>query len=420
MNLEEGRLIMKIVMVVGGYYPYFSATGNCMGKIASVLQKSHEVSIISEKKKSSEVLSDDWKGQKILRVETKRSKRRLLLVEKGKNISLFVHKAYWFLRFLLKPSGLDTSLIDAYFIKLSNLYAEEQFDIVMPCCMPIEGVYASYLFCKQYQNVKLYPVLFDLYSDSDNFFRKNFIKKFKARRALEIEKKMFSLAEHIFYVDNWKTYFISNLYNSTLIEHPLISYEKKVPLRLKGNSKIKLIYQGEVNYEIRNPLDAIRSISSIFSMDHKKVLSFHVFSFGNAYKEFEKIDKDSYDVCLYGKVSKEDADRYAESADISVIIANKNPNIIPSKVYECISIGKPIIYFTSNNEDKPSQILKSYKYAYIFNTKTSDLDELYGWINNNYDKRISYQDLPDIYKVSTPEYISWQISEVLKKRHTNE
>ena len=44
---------MNLVFLVGGYFPRFSATGNCIAQIANVMVKTHDienVTVISEKK----------------------------------------------------------------------------------------------------------------------------------------------------------------------------------------------------------------------------------------------------------------------------------------------------------------------------------------------------------------------------------
>lgn len=410
---------MNIVMITGGFYPRFSATGNCMAKIASELNKKHHLIVVSEKKDISETDYDEWNNQLIFRVNTKRIQRRLSLINQGQDKFLVIHKLYWFFRCMLNKYFIDITLVDAYKRKIEYIQEDFRIDAVLACCMPIEGVFAAYEFCKLH-SIKFVPVLFDLYSDSDIFFRISLIKKIKHNAALELEKKFFSEAYHIFYVDNWKNYFLfRDFKKATLIEHPLI--EKKIlesKTKLKNKSKISLLYLGEVNWEIRNPKNTILAFKKLVSMDVDNLLKIHVCSFGNAYSEFEKLKEELPQfVELYGKVSKNIADAYAEDTDVNIVISNSNPNIVPSKIYECIASGKPVVYFYSNMNDKPVEVLSKYPNKYLFkldNYDESGLQKLYRWVCEEYMTKIEFEQLDNSYACATPEFIAKVIMEEFK------
>ena len=404
------------MLVVGGYYPMFSATGNCMAKISSHFSEETEVRVISEQKRINEPERDQWNNQRIKRIATKRDIRRMYLVNQGNKGLLFLHKAYWFINFLISKGGLDNTLVNMYYKTLEDEYQIREFECLLPCCMPIEAVVASYWFKKNHNNVKLIPVLYDLYSDSDIYFRNEIIKKFKKNAAQKLENKIFDYADAIFYVDNWKTYFETHKYNySVLIEHPLIERNECVAIPLKNPSKINVVYQGEVNYEIRNPSKALNILSKILNGDSKHLIGLHFFAYGNAYGEIEKFaEKYNQRIELYGKVPKEVADGYASSADIYIIFANANSFVIPSKIYECISSGKPIMYFTSNTSDSVCKLLCKYRNKIIIDNENIDeemVPMIYGWIIENAEKRIGYSDLDPFFEKGTPTYVARLIEE---------
>ena len=410
---------MNLLFVVGGYYPRFSATGNCVSKIALSLIKRHNIYVLSEKKDLSDSDSEKWRGHTIIRISTPRIRRRLLLVRDNKKYQLLFHKIKYFFSFLNSSGGLDYALVNAYLDRIRSICDEKHIDAILPCCMPIEGVFASLIYSESNPNVSFSPILFDLYSDSDIFFRFNFIKKLKHKKTFDIEKKILNQANYIFYVDNWKNYFLNHQYlNAIHIEHPLV--EEPFPhdtISLKNRNLINIIYQGELNYEIRNPRHSISLLKKLLSRDENHDITLHFFSFGNANKEVENFSKNNKNCVLYGRVDKEVADSYFQDSNIVLIIGNSNPNIMPSKVFEAISSCKPILYIGCNEMDCVIDVLSKYPNKFVVTPTTinrNDIENLFQWITNCEKTTTSFSDISQLFKEYTPHYICDVINNCLE------
>ena len=91
---------MNYVFLVGGYYPNFSATGNCISKIAGILSKDNLIEIVAQKKKQNDGPIIIWENQTIHRITTGRNDRRVFL-ENGHRVKLFFHKVKYFMKFLI-------------------------------------------------------------------------------------------------------------------------------------------------------------------------------------------------------------------------------------------------------------------------------------------------------------------------------
>jgi hypothetical protein len=135
----------------------------------------------------------EYEGQKIYRATSKRLKdlqmRRELnehsLYGKGR---IILNKIYWALVKLFTRSGMEEGLVKGFYKRLEDLRASGlKIDCVVPCCMPVEGVKAGYLFCSKY-NIPLFPLLYDRYSDNRDFFRFTWTHKLKRRYAENYEK----------------------------------------------------------------------------------------------------------------------------------------------------------------------------------------------------------------------------------------
>ena len=98
----------NIVLIAGGYYPNFSATGNCIRQIANCyVSKGHTVYMISRSPDGNETI-EDFEGQHIYRVTSKRTKAVIRNNAAKKNligkIKVTLSKSYWATKKLLTSS----------------------------------------------------------------------------------------------------------------------------------------------------------------------------------------------------------------------------------------------------------------------------------------------------------------------------
>lgn len=415
---------MRIVFILVGYYPKFTAVGNCVSKLAHQMSENNEIIIITNKNIVEQRDIEIWNNQKIKRISTRRLNMQLILNEKiktagfKKNIYkglLIFHKMFWNLIQMSNKYGLDINLTNAYYKELKGL--EGKIDAVIPCCMPWEAVYASAKFADEYK-VALCPLLFDPYSENRIFFRNKIIRKLKSVNSFILESKIFTQSNHIFFTDNWDSYFMKNKIHKadiTRIEHPLIE-KMYYPIKpLHNKKRINFIYQGELNFEMRLPNKTLKFFELM--QNYYKDFKLHFFAFGNAAFFVEKFSKEHPNILeYYGHVEKNIANMYLMDEDISLIIGNNNPNIVPSKIFECISLGKPIIYFYNNENDKPLKILK--KYPLLIYIKQGDysiktIDRVINWLTSVCGMVVSFEAIKSLYKEATPSFVNKKIKQVL-------
>ena len=417
----------NIVLIAGSYYPNFSATGNCIYQIAKCfVDKGHNVYMLSESPDGTET-NIEYEGQKIYRVTSKRlkdlQKRRELnehsLYGKGR---IILNKIYWALVKLFTRSGMEEGLSSSFYNKLEELRGTGlQIDCVVPCCMPIEGVKAGYRFCSKY-NIPLFPLLYDRYSDNRDFFRFTWTHKLKRRYAENYEKKMFDCSSMVYYIDNWKPYFEKYKRDNILrVEHPLVVKKPEVePLPLREPTRINAIYQGEINHQMRPPQAMLTAFSKIGEKDRD--VSLHIFARGNGVEDVEKAQAaDPKAIKFYGKVGKTEADRYYASANIQIILANRDKEIVSSKIFESVASGYPIVYFYFSEEELSYGLLKKYPLVlFVRQDKVEEeTDKIREWMYANCDKRVDFELVGKAYDDATPDMVVDTSIDILNKGGRN-
>jgi len=408
---------MLIVFLVGGYYPNFSANGNCISKIANRISPQNRVVIIAQKKRIDQSRYDTYNNQSIIRLTTNRIDKRLLIDLKLKSTTGFKHLLWKFrLRFhqvislvelILNKYGLDKQLIKEYYEELKQL--SDIPDVIIPVCFAVESIYATLKYCKNYNSV-IFPILFDQYSENGMLFRCSLNRRIHKKAAIRLEEEMFKTSQKVFYVDNWDEYILKmNKYKEKVvrIEHPLIEEVLSQPKTLRRKKTINIVYQGVCTTQMRPPDMTLKffKMLQLYEDDFK----LHFFSYGNSVNVIEKFFEENPEIMeFYGQVDKSIADEYFVDSDISLMIGNKDPLVVPSKVFECISLGKPILYFYHSVEDKPIKILRNYPLVHMIKQgdySSTTLENTALWIRGNINNRFSFTEIKELYKVATPDYV---------------
>ena len=402
----------RIVFVCGEYYPNFSATGNCIRQIAKKFVESGSyVTVISISPDGTES-ADSFEGVRILRVTSRRQRAFVHVRARSSYAStvgklrVFAIKAFWAVRILMSRSGMDEDLVHSYVRKLEEILPEG-IDAVLPCCMPVASVKASYEFCKK-NGVLLFPILYDRYSENRDFFRFTWNHNLRKGYAKKIEENIFSFSTRIFYVDNWAEYFAAHLNPKAIrVEHPLVVKRDVQPRPLEGATEINAIYQGEINHQMRPPQAMLTAFESITRTD--SAVTLHVFASGNGVADVIAASRRNPErIRFYGRVDKALADQYYDAANIQIILANRDKEIVSSKIFESVSSGYPCVYFYFSEEEKSFQLLK--KYPLVFFQQQDQIDEdacirLRNWMYEHKNQRVDFDVVREAYSDATPDLI---------------
>ena len=163
----------------------------------------------------------------------------------------------------------------------------------------------------------------------------------------------------------------------------------------------KLYYAGTLYRNLRNPEFAARVL-----LDLSKALPIQIKFMGggdcgdilNKYVDLSNGTMEYTGMVPYSQVCEE-----LEQADVLLSIGNAESPMMPSKVFEYMATGKPIIHFFSWDKDPCIEPLKKYGNSYLLCSKDKyDIKELISFIENSHIVDFSY--VESIFKTSTPAY----------------
>lgn len=420
---------MKIVFITNSYYPYFSAIGKCINNLVEELKGCHEVIVITNMTTINLQNEEVYNGHKIIRVRTRKMKKRdkISSQKSGINISrkiiniicMFLIRSGEYLKTISSLKSLQKPLVEEFVEALSNI---KDIDIVIPTCYPFESIIAAKYY-KEHINkdVKIIPFLFDKYSDSPTLHRNKINKLLKYRKHLSIEKNMINISEKIFYVDSWinhmEKYFSEYHEKLVHVEHPLIvdSYNGISIQKNSNRSKyINIVYTGVLDKKVRPPLNTLKIISKIIEKDGR--FRFHFYVLGNCNKVLNNFqNKYPNNIFNHGQVKTAEALYETIKSNILLSIGNTDISLIPSKIFEYMSCGKPIIHFYNSADDRVIDILEKYGLGYC-EKQESELSEenisnIMEFCYTKCDTTKSFDEVKKIFYLATPEYISEKLIE---------
>lgn len=414
---------MHIVFIVGSYYPYYSAVSKCVANVAEVLSKNHEITIICEKTNLTQSETEIFNDQQILRIVTKdKIKIESLnnsLKEHGslkKNLIGLMTKIIKIkktIKFILSKVSIKKELVDAYLSKLIDL--NQDIDIIIPASMPFESVVAASIYKKNInKKTMLLPYLFDKFTDSKTLHRCALNRIIKRKTHILYEKEILEQADKVLAMHTLEKFYKSecpSLKNIVYLEHPLL-----ISNDYKGNKNsayIKIAYVGSF---IKKYVEPDYLLRTFYLSKIKGQLSFYIM--GNCSRIINKyVELDPERISNFGKVDKETATIKIMENDILISVAEKSGQQLSSKIFDYISMGKPIVHFYCFDDDVNKKILERYPMVlFIKEDKNLLLQNIVAFekfCNEYSDKTVSWDIISRIYPEAMPVFTASLIESFL-------
>lgn len=178
------------------------------------------------------------------------------------------------------------------------------------------------------------------------------------------------------------------------------------------SGKVNCVFMGNLYKDIRNPQYTINLFRTL--ADTNIVL--HIFGgfFGDKCIEVDKLPPN---VIYHGTVSPDEAEAITVKADILLNIGNTVTNQMPSKIITYIASGIPIINIVKHKQCPTLAFTERYPLALNLIENEESVgevrDKVLAFCRNNTGVRIPFQDIVDIYKSCTPEYVAEKLHEII-------
>jgi hypothetical protein len=370
-----------VVFIIGSYHPHYSAVGNCVEKVISLLKSNFRISVIAAKNSSELKQNSMFDGYNIRRIETSYQKERNYLSSPNfkfnffRKLKILEKRIVNLLKFLARRESIDPALVDCYLSELNELHEVNNIDVLIPVVFPFEAVIAAISFKKKISpNCILLPYLFDNFSKSVSLHRFNFNRSIKFKNNRKLEILMLEMATKVFAMHPLQNHFdsvapVAYLPKISYVEHPLLVNRNFNPV-VRSEKKITFTYTGAL---IRGVRSSNGCLAFLAALSKEMLISVSFYCYGsdlNAINHYSKANSSTF--CNYGKVKKNVADDAINSSDILISIGDVEGSQISSKIFDYLSMGKPVMHFSYLKDCVNSRLLKRYPLAYIVLLNSDD------------------------------------------------
>ena len=405
---------MRLLFVTTNDYPFHGTCSNLINMVileSGLIHKVDKVTVVSGKSSFFDDTYDTYQGINIFRANTwslykKEELKRVFLCRKleaiiGLIIKLIKYTETHFLWFRFFDTCLSSSLYKA--LKKTNA---RDADIIIAVSGRYEATEAALKYAQKYRKPL---IIYQVDPCATNLA----LSKKSYKQRLKFEKKVFSYASSIItmpiiyndlqlYLDKLLLQKI-NVADLPLIIRP--KYDNKRCL----NNKIVCLFAGSIYGGIRNPEYTLRIFEKIVNEEIEfHMVGVNVEQIPQKYRRYVK---------CYGIVSNEEARRLIqEEADILINIGNRNINQVPSKIFEYMSTGKPIINICKSINCSTIEYFSRYPLAINVFEEEKDVltksQEIVSFIRKNKDNRVPFEVVASSLEKNTPKYVSQQLLQI--------
>lgn len=400
---------MRVLFVTWECYPYKTATSNCVRAIIDVLKKNHiDVGLLSVTGNFGldECINDD--GVKIYNIFCEIFSPVKGLIRRKKYSAFFKAVIY---KLLNKLSFIQNDkVVIKRLMKALQSYAED-YDILVPVSSTYLTAYACMDYCKEYSK-KFF--LYQVDPIASNMAYHN------QKRMKEIDRKIFDAAECVFTTpiiarekEDDSHYDCSKIIP---VEFPNVrDLTGQMDRRLENTSEIVCFYSGRFYSGVRE-CDFVLNILSHVKLENLKIV------FAGSGQE-DIIDEYRKGALLgklehIGEVTLDESFRIMQQADILINIGNNVANQVPSKLFDYISTGKPILNFCKLNDCPTISYLKKYGNALSIIEGVQSIEaqakEVEEFIAGRLGRNLEYGDIKNLFFENTAEYVGQKFVNVIR------
>lgn len=382
----------KICFVLKAYFPSVSPSGLLIKKLAEELSNEHEVHIICRDLIENENKCEDMHNNVIIHRYKCYSPSSTLLSKIWKTVSFSFYK---------KKTIND--IID----NLNNYLLKNNFDIIIPATY--EEIIACSRLLKKYENI--YPFLLEKLFNKKYYGKVDFFYMIREKRNIKALKSYRDKNSIIFCLPIVKKYLVDSFSsikaNICVLEHPTVVFKDNKELTsVQDDNVININYIGALDKKIRNPKPFLEYFLPIFPSNYKV----NFYGYGSCDALLSSYERKYSNFKFGGKVDPETCSNILDKSDFLLTFGNSTPEVVSSKIFECISTQNPIIHFYQYASDPYIKYLKDYPLSLcvplkeLSNVKYQEC--IMRFIKLNFRKKVSKELVQKNYYEFTPKHIS--------------
>lgn len=397
---------MKNILFLTDYYlPNASPNGICCSKIIEQMRKNYNIAILcyNDKQNDEICFENKMKIYKISQIPIKSNK--------------LLYYSKWLIPFTKVPPYTNVKMVNKIYNKVLEIIENENINTIIFTYLPIENIIVGNKIKNKFNNIKCIGYMLD--SFSGGLLPKKLPKAFGKYRKKVWESKILKNYDKIFLMESSKEHHQKYTRrkawykNAEYVDIPMI-VKRKTKNKKTNNQVIHLLYTGGIYIKDRDPKTIIRVLEIL-----KNENIFCEF-IGNIdcpekFKHIKTIYKDRLKISP--RIPYKELEKKMIEADILINIGGKNTNLVPSKIFEYMNYGKPIISTFETTNDSSIKYLKDYPATLLIDAKDKNLDynSIVNFIKNSKNIEIKTEEIEKIYKKNTPDYFIEKLKEANKE-----
>ena len=403
----------KLVILVGGFYPYY---GNPMGIVLDNLLLSlvdkFEVTILTLKRNAAQtdIKPFIYKGAAIITVTS-------MMHDALLRRNCFI-KFWCRLSSVFRIGRFEDYWISMMKRELESFYKTSPFHAILSLGFPMQMHEAAMMFRKKHPDVKWVTYSTDSCYGNSNLvnIRNRVLKSFAVSKLVNRERRFRNNADYNFVS--------REIFNSTAFD--LQSFKDKCEIldytvssklqgaSVKNDDVIRIVYAGGMPVKMRDPSYFLKVFCALPASTGVRLDVYLIGAKPKALCDAEKALPEK--VSVHQSVAHNEIERiYDQNADVLLNLGNDSDAFSPSKLFDYISTGRPIIDVYYHGRI-PNVAIMRYPLAFRlenYGNVCEDAKSLLGFLIKIKDRRLTQEQISQIYTDYSPKAAVEKVAMVL-------
>lgn len=425
----------KVCILVGEFWPTPSPNGVIAENLARELAREFDVTVVTRRTRLSMPRNEMHDGLRIVRVDDLHliihNALQTRIDTAGKwiramcQVLLFSTRAsYWLCRSFRRHS-VAWDFVSKLERALEHVNSREGIEVLLPVSAPHEETFAAMRYKELNPDSTLVIYQLDRFANADSLYELDIIRPARERRNRKLEERALEAADALFLLPPLLEHYSHStplLLRRKIVrtEHPLVrNMSNAMASSPSTPGRIVFLYAGSLDLRLRNP----SFVLSVFGDERLRQLGIELvmYAYGSGAALVEQAERrDSAWLHYHRRVGIDEVHMAMARADILVTIGNNSDSEVPSKLFEYVSFGKPIVHFYFSRQDAYLDYLDRYPISLALKVgAAAELEEaivgMISFCSREISDHISMEYVLEAFRACTPEFVARQFTEAFSE-----
>lgn len=391
-----------ILFLLNFYLPNADPNGFCCSHVAEELARQGYHVMVAALRQSDTDVVEMINGVEVLRVHQSWPAKK-----RNRAVNAFLTYSKWLWPWFRYPFTTDWKKVSSMTACTEKIIEENHIDTLICVCFPIETLLTAASLKRKFPNLRCYGYLLDSYSAG--FCPRILPQSFTRNRKKKWEARLLEPMDGTLLMDTARDYYEKNCQNMSwygkarYCDIPAMVPPDRQPVTAGNRETVTICFTGTMQKHVRTPDFFLELLERVTGIQIKVIFAGE----SNCAPDLSAFPENgSISVHMLGRISHDNVCRLLSEATLLLNLGNKNASLTPSKIFEYMSFGKPIISTFCVDNDTSAAYLRKYPRALLLDERDPDLDgaavRLKRFILDNRDTLIPYKEVERIFYGNTP------------------